>query len=73
MRDFQLRVVWERDVLDGNLEKLEGFMSKPDYWTKVPKLQQVLLEEQHQVMLFYLAILNRRINLFMEEDNGEED
>lgn len=63
MKDFQKRVVEERDDLKGKMERLGKFLNS-DIYAGLPEGERVRLRHQLQVMGMYHDILCERIRNF---------
>lgn len=63
MKDYQLRVIEERDDLKIKLDKLISF-SNTDKFYQAPMMEQLYLEDQADYMEGYLETLNRRIEFW---------
>lgn len=63
MADYQLRVVEERDDLNGKIERLTKFLDTPIY-NSLPVPEKDRLVAQLRVMNEYLKILDARIDNF---------
>lgn len=65
MESYQLRVIAERDELDGRLEKLRTFAHGRTF-VDVDRDEQRRLMRQMLIMSDYLDILDQRIAAFQE-------
>ena len=63
MKEFQQRVVDEREALDGKLNKLCKFLTS-DIFKGLPIEEQGRLRRQHSAMDTYSKILGERIVAF---------
>ena len=63
MLDYQIRVVEEKDELDGKIERLAKF-KQSEQFVSVPKDEQDRLTQQLAVMREYSSILGERIAAF---------
>ena len=63
MRDYQVRVVYERDELSEKVDKLRTFVNSSAFLS-VPDEEQYRLTHQYLAMASYLDILNERIAAF---------
>lgn len=66
MKDFQLRVIQERDELKTKVDKLKEFIEGSVYRT-LDNSNQHYLMSQYFHMSCYLDILEKRIALFKED------
>ncbi len=64
MKDFQKRVVNEKEELDANLEKLRSFIITPLYNTS-PRPERDRLYRQSLIMDLYPIVLSERIANFI--------
>jgi len=64
MKDYQQRVIDEKDELDGKLEKLNNFIDSDGYDSIEDGRDKDLLDEQLQAMSDYSDILGKRIDRF---------
>jgi hypothetical protein len=67
MRDWQERVIDEKNDLDEKIPKLELFINKSDTFQKLGDDYQELMREQLTVMRTYSGILKKRIENFQED------
>jgi len=65
MRDYQLRVVWERDELSEKINKLRTFINGR-FFSSIDPEEQYRLAHQYLTMAAYLDVLESRIAAFKE-------
>ena len=63
MQDYQKRVIEEKNVLDGKIERLKAFFSS-DIYLSLREENQQLFQEQLEFMVGYTDILAKRIQQF---------
>lgn len=67
MKDYQRRLLDERNALDEKIEALSSFIETRD---DLPKAKECLMQAQLSTMKSYLTILDMRINEEDFSDNG---
>ena len=65
MKDYQQRVVDEKEELDAKIERLREFHDS-DVWKTLDRYQHTLLDSQLWFMCSYSSILGERIADFTE-------
>lgn len=63
MKDYQVRVIGEKEYLDEKLGKLTAFANSAQF-VKLPMAEQARLHRQLGVMQQYSGILGERIEAF---------
>lgn len=64
MKDYQQRVVIEKEELDAKRTKLWNFMVDPEFKVLCDEAERARLMEQAAAMTKYSEILGRRIHAF---------
>lgn len=65
MKDFQKRVIEEKEELDSKIKKLQNFIEEDgDIWNSLNLYEQSDLVDQLEYMKGYTEILQQRINRF---------
>jgi len=67
MKEYQLRVVKEKEELDNKRECLREF-NKTEVFEKLPDAERLLLVKQLNIMDQYSDILQERINIFRDQE-----
>lgn len=64
MKDYQTRVLQEKEELDLKIKNLQSFMETSEDFKSLPEFEKRDLGEQLNVMRHYSLVLQSRINRF---------
>jgi hypothetical protein len=70
MEPYQQRVVTELNDLREKRAKLGEFLRSPEY-KKIPDAEKNMLTDQHEIMLKYEGLLDRRVELFKSREPAQ--